>query len=40
MYYRVKTEAGRRMKASWGKAGYVTGVVKLAKRHDRSQRDY
>lgn len=36
MYYRVKTEAGRRMKASWGRAGYVTGMVKLAKRHDRS----
>ena len=40
MYYRVKTEAGMRTKASWGRAGHVTGVARIAKGHNRSQRDY
>lgn len=39
MYYRVKTEAGMRTKASWGRAGHVTGLARIAKGHNRSQRD-
>lgn len=36
MNCRVKTGAGRKMKASGGRAAYVTGVARVAKKHNRS----
>lgn len=32
MYYRVKTEAGGKMKASWERVDYVTGVASITKK--------
>lgn len=39
MNYRVKTETGRRMKAIWGRADYVIGMGRVAKKGIIDPRD-